>query len=141
MQHTLERLTALEPKNLLNTAIRYQSHLRDYQKEELSGLFTLYELGLDGILADDMGLGKTHQALALIETIFRETTGSTPILVVCPASVLLHWADKINRFYPDLGFALYYGPDRNLETALQQRVILTTYTVPRRSGSTGTVLL
>jgi SNF2 family DNA or RNA helicase len=131
LQQTLERLTDPEHQNQLNTAIRYQSHLRDYQKEGLSWLFTLYELGLGGILADDMGLGKTHQALALIETIFRETTVSTPILIVCPASVLLHWADKINRYYPDLRFALYYGPDRNLETALQQRIILTTYAVAR----------
>ncbi|MDD2463146.1 MAG: DEAD/DEAH box helicase [Desulfobulbus sp.] len=131
LQQTLERLTASGQQNQLNTAIRYQDHLRDYQKEGLSWLFTLYELGLGGILADDMGLGKTHQALALIETIVRETTGSTPILVVCPASVLLHWADKINRFYPDLQFALYYSPNRNLDTALQQRIILTTYAVAR----------
>ncbi len=131
LQQTLERLTTPQQQTQLNTAIRYPSHLRDYQKEGLSWLFTLYELGLGGILADDMGLGKTHQALALIETIFREATASTPILVVCPASVLLHWADKINRFYPDLGFAFYYGPDRDLETALQQRIILTTYAVAR----------
>lgn len=131
LQQTLERLTTPQQQTQLNTAIRYPSHLRDYQKEGLSWLFTLYELGLGGILADDMGLGKTHQALALIETIVREATTSTPILIVCPASVLLHWADKINRFYPDLGFALYYGPDRNLETALQQRIILTTYAVAR----------
>jgi len=131
LQQTLERLTAPEQQNQLNTAIRYQNHLRDYQKEGLSWLFTLYELGLGGILADDMGIGKTHQALALIETVLRETKASTPILIVCPASVLLHWADKINRFYPDLRFTLYYGPDRNLETALQQRIILTTYAVAR----------
>ena len=64
---------------------------------------------MGGILADDMGLGKTHQALALIETVLRETTASTPILVVCPASVLLHWADKINRFYPVItSYSIHY---------------------------------
>jgi SNF2 family DNA or RNA helicase len=131
LQQTLARLTAPDQQNQRNTAIRYQSHLRDYQRDGLSWLFTLYELGLGGILADDMGLGKTHQALALIDTIFRESTASTPMLVICPTSVLLHWADKINRFYPALRFAVYYGPGRDLETALQQRLILTTYAVAR----------
>ena len=33
--------------------------LRDYQKEGISWLEFLNEMGLHGILADDMGLGKT----------------------------------------------------------------------------------
>nr|WP_321466670.1 DEAD/DEAH box helicase [uncultured Desulfobulbus sp.] len=131
LRQTMERLTTPHQQNQRNTALRYPSHLRDYQRDGLSWLFTLYELGLGGILADDMGLGKTHQALALIETVVRETTDSMPILVVCPASVLLHWADKIDRFYPDLRFSLYYGPNRNLATALEQPIILTTYAVAR----------
>lgn len=131
LQQTLERLLAPEQLYQRHPDISYPGHLRDYQKDGLSWLFTLYELGLGGILADDMGLGKTHQALALIETVLRAATTSPSILVICPASVLLHWADKINRFYPDLGFALYYGADRNLEEALQQRLMLTTYAIAR----------
>ena len=131
LQQKLARLTAPESHNILNSTIRYQNHLRDYQKNGITWLFTLYELGLGGILADDMGLGKTHQALSLIEAIIQNSTGSMPVLIVCPASVLLHWADKIDRFYPELHYAIYYGPNRNLETALRQRVILTTYAITR----------
>lgn len=40
--------------------------LRPYQREGLSWLATLCELGVGGCLADDMGLGKTVQVIALL---------------------------------------------------------------------------
>ncbi|MBM9615993.1 DEAD/DEAH box helicase [Desulfobulbus rhabdoformis] len=131
LQQRLNSLSSLEKQPQTDTRIRHQKHLREYQKTGLSWMYMLYQLGMGGLLADDMGLGKTHQAMALIDTVIREDAPSASILVVCPASVLLHWADKLNRFYPDLGFALYYGPERNLDISSQAQIILTTYAIIR----------
>ncbi|MBW2658665.1 MAG: DEAD/DEAH box helicase [Deltaproteobacteria bacterium] len=106
------------------------SYLRSYQKNGLSWLHTLYDLGLGGILADDMGLGKTHQGLALLEMVGRRKKEHV-MLVVCPASVLLHWRDKIDRFYPEMEYCFYYGQGRDLRRAAQSGLILTTYGVVR----------
>ncbi len=111
--------------------ISYASpHLRDYQRNGLAWLHTLYELGFGGLLADDMGLGKTHQGLALLETISKRKKEQI-MLVVCPASVLPHWRDKIDQFYPEINYSFYYGPNRDLHKAIQSGLILTTYGIVR----------
>lgn len=46
------------------------------------------------LLADDMGLGKTIQFLRLIHR-----RKSLPAIVICPASVKWHWADKAQKFF------------------------------------------
>ncbi len=105
-------------------------HLRSYQRNGLGWLHTLYELGLGGVLADDMGLGKTHQGLALLEIVRKRKKGQI-MLVICPASVLLHWRDKIDRFYPGMNYSIYYGSSRNLGKAIESGLILTTYGIVR----------
>ena len=106
-------------------------HLRSYQRNGLAWLNRLARLGIGGLLADDMGLGKTHQGLALLQGVVNERRGE-PMLVICPASVVLNWAEKIDHFYQDLDYALYYGPQRNLSTALDHGLILTTYGIARQ---------
>jgi SNF2 family DNA or RNA helicase len=106
------------------------AYLRDYQKNGLSWLYTLYELGLGGILADDMGLGKTHQGLALLAMAGKRKKEQV-MLVICPASVLFHWRDKIDRFYSDMEYSFYHGPGRDLRRAAESGLILTTYGVVR----------
>lgn len=110
--------------------INSPAYLRNYQKNGLAWLYTLYELGFGGLLADDMGLGKTHQGLALLEAV-RKRKKDAIMLVICPASVLSHWHDKLDRFYPELGVYLYYGPNRDLSMAIQSGLILTTYGTAR----------
>lgn len=105
-------------------------HLRSYQYLGLAWMHRLYVFGIGGLLADDMGLGKTHQALALLQTVIKEK--DDPMLVVCPASVLLSWAEKIEMFYPELSFTVYYGGNRNLEGIGRRRLVLTTYGVIRQ---------
>ncbi|OEU47016.1 MAG: hypothetical protein BA866_12130 [Desulfobulbaceae bacterium S5133MH15] len=105
-------------------------HLRSYQRNGLGWLHTLHELGLGGILADDMGLGKTHQGLALLEIVGRRKKKQI-MLVICPASVLPHWRDKIDRFYPAMKYSVYYGPTRDLSKAVESGLILTTYGIVR----------
>ena len=130
LQQAVAQLTSYT-QPLYNPALGSQKQLREYQKMGLSWLYALYELGLGGLLADDMGLGKTHQAMALIDFILQKTATTGTILVICPASVLLHWADKLKRFYSHLPVALYHGPNRNVKEALNQQLILTTYAIAR----------
>nr|MBF0223637.1 DEAD/DEAH box helicase [Desulfobulbaceae bacterium] len=105
-------------------------HLRPYQQTGLSWLNHLYENGIGGILADDMGLGKTHQALALLQIALRSKTGMA--MVVCPASVLPHWQDKIDSFYPELNYTMHYGSKRSFSPATTSTLLLTTYGVLRQ---------
>ena len=106
-------------------------HLRSYQRNGLAWLYRLVQLGIGGLLADDMGLGKTHQGLALLQMAMRKGE-KLLMLVVCPASVVLNWAEKIDDFYPDLRYAVYYGQQRDLDKARQKGVLLTTYGVVRQ---------
>ena len=120
-------------------------HLRTYQQHGTAWLYQLYRCRLGGILADDMGLGKTHQALALIallaenwEKVDRAGQEEEPgpggknVLIVCPAAVLYHWPDKQQQFFAHLGLAVYHGPGRDLDKALENRIIVTTYGVLQR---------
>ncbi len=106
-------------------------HLRPYQRNGLAWLNQLYRLGLGGLLADDMGLGKTHQGLALLQSVARGGEKGL-MLVVCPTSVLLNWAEKIDQFYPELAYAVYYGQQRDLDRASERGLILTTYGMVRQ---------
>jgi superfamily II DNA or RNA helicase len=110
---------------------RIPGHLRPYQRNGLAWLNRLYRLGIGGLLADDMGLGKTHQGLALLQEAARNGVKGS-LLVVCPASVVLNWAEKIDTFYPSLDYAVHYGPQRDLQTALAHGLILTTYGIARQ---------
>jgi len=121
-------LDNLKSKDLSDADI--PAHLRPYQRTGLAWLNHLYENGIGGILADDMGLGKTHQALALLELSLRG--GGGPALVVCPASVLPHWQDKIDTFYPSLDYTVYYGPQRTLSSLAASNILLTTYGIMRQ---------
>ena len=107
------------------------AHLRAYQRNGLAWLNRLSMLGIGGLLADDMGLGKTHQGLALLQMACRDGKKGL-MLVVCPASVVLNWAEKIDSYYPGLAYAVYYGPQRDLAKAQERDLILTTYGVVRQ---------
>ncbi|MFK5926868.1 MAG: DEAD/DEAH box helicase [Desulfuromusa sp.] len=114
--------------------VKASNHLREYQKTGVAWLVQLLANGIGGILADEMGLGKTHQALALLDMVAGFTPAAS-FLVVAPASVVYHWADKIDRFYPALSWGLYHGNDRNLEQCMEKKVILTTYGIVNRDES------
>ena len=106
-------------------------HLRPYQRNGLAWLNRLFTLGIGGLLADDMGLGKTHQGLALLQAVAREDKQRL-MLIVCPASVVLHWAETIDEFYQSLDYCVYYGPQRDLAKAKKSGLILTTYGLVRQ---------
>ncbi|MEN8143084.1 MAG: DEAD/DEAH box helicase, partial [Thermodesulfobacteriota bacterium] len=106
-------------------------HLRYYQKHGIAWLNQVYHNRLSAILADDMGLGKTHQALGLLQVIL---TGNSKakFLIVCPATVVPHWEEKINNFFPGLSYYVYHGSRRDLDKASTKNIYITTYGIIRR---------
>jgi superfamily II DNA or RNA helicase len=78
-----------------------QPVLRRYQRTGYRWLRMLDDYGMGGILADDMGLGKTLEVLAYL--LSKKQGGETrPSLIVCPASLVLNWAEECARFTPEL---------------------------------------
>ena len=108
-------------------------HLRPYQRNGVAWLNRLFKLGIGGLLADDMGLGKTHQGLALLQAAAAGQQRRL-MLVVCPASVVFNWAEKIDEFYQGLDYGIYYGPHRDLAKA-QERSGLAYYLRGCQTGS------
>lgn len=111
--------------------------LRPYQETGFKWLKTLESAGFGGILADEMGLGKTIQVIAYLLTVRRQDCG-LPSLIVCPASLILNWADEIRRFAPGMKCAAVLGalPARKEQITDALRgdtdVIVTSYEQLRR---------
>lgn len=107
-----------------------QSSLRPYQITGVNWLWFLSSYSLSGLLCDEMGLGKTHQAMALIAGL-KNARQNKPlkILVVCPTSVIYHWEQLLERFFPEIRAYLFYGPQREWHTDFE--LILTSYGVLR----------
>ena len=106
---------------------RLNSLLREYQREGVRFMWERLARGAGGILCDDMGLGKTVQVIALLSAVFgkngerrdRELIRDLklddrlvePALVICPSSLLSHWAAELDRW----GYFChlkYHGQDR-----------------------------
>jgi SNF2 family DNA or RNA helicase len=82
------------------------------------------------------GLGKSLQALTALAVLRIEKNMNTaPFLVVCPASVALHWYDETKRFFPEsllcpLRFSeLSASPGKDLQPA---SVVVVSYEMLRR---------
>ena len=77
--------------------------LRDYQKEGVKWLYTLYKCDLGGILADEMGLGKSLQTICFIKQILKEKKDAK-IMIVCPTSLVYNWKKEFDKFAPELKY-------------------------------------
>jgi ATP-dependent DNA helicase len=82
--------------------------LRDYQLKGVQWLISLYQNGLNGILADQMGLGKTIQTIAFLCHI-RSKGIVGPFMVLGPLSTLSNWVSEFQRWAPDFPVILYHG--------------------------------
>jgi TATA-binding protein-associated factor len=100
--------------------IHINAELRQYQKDGISWMAFLNKYNLHGILCDDMGLGKTLQTICMVASDielrkrqFAETKNTEfihmPSLVVCPATLVGHWAYEIEKFCPNLSIIQYTG--------------------------------
>ena len=107
------------------------SFLRSYQKEGVSRLKWLNELGCHGLLADEMGLGKTVQSLALLRS---SKKLSLPDLVVCPASVVPVWIQEVATHFPEISVEVL-KQDNNFTKNSKACLWLASYTQIRRHRS------
>ncbi len=154
-----EGFNQLASKRLTTTGVN--AKLRNYQKEGVKWIQYLYDNNFGGCLADDMGLGKTLQAITMLTKVYRKAPLSSPegdtlagkpalksneapsgavggasgslgaSLIVMPRSLLFNWQDELKKFAPQLTYYTYYGAQRNLEEAMKQQLILTTYALVR----------
>lgn len=114
---------------------KFQSILRNYQKDGFRWLKTLEHYGFNGILCDDMGLGKTLQVIALLEA--NKTQGKTSI-VITPATLILNWKDEIEKFTDNLKVICIQGTAKgridDIKTISDYDVVLTSYDYIRRDS-------
>ncbi|MDD2221932.1 MAG: DEAD/DEAH box helicase [Pseudomonas sp.] len=111
IQALAERLS--QPLQTLSTVPQgLNATLRDYQRDGLTWLQNLMQLGMGGILADDMGLGKTLQTLAHILSEKNAQRLQHPALIIMPTSLIANWQDEAARFTPQLQILCLHGPQR-----------------------------
>ncbi len=112
--------------------VDYGFGLRDYQKNGVSWIWSLYHRGLAALLADDMGLGKTHQVLAILSSIYAsKPRPKLPTLVIAPTSVVSAWIQKLEKYDTGLKWSVFHGKGRVLPNA-GVNLVLTTYGILQR---------
>ncbi|EFJ17354.1 hypothetical protein SELMODRAFT_233770 [Selaginella moellendorffii] len=83
------------------------------------------------LIADEMGLGKTLQAIAIAACYLNDG----PLLVVCPASLRLVWAEELERWLPFLSPSdvhLVFGREDDLKDLKTPKVVVISYNMLRR---------
>ncbi|KAL8531919.1 hypothetical protein ACS0TY_008503 [Phlomoides rotata] len=85
--------------------------LKTYQLKGVKWMISLWQNGLNGILADQMGLGKTIQTIAFLSHL-KGNGLHGPYMVIAPLSTLSNWLSEIERFAPSLDAVIYHG-DKN----------------------------
>jgi superfamily II DNA or RNA helicase len=141
-----DRLQAAGTRAPVDVPTALAATLRDYQRQGLTWLVELTDLGLGACLADDMGLGKTVQVIALHLHRASATKDGGPTLVVCPASLLGNWEAEIRRFAPGVAVRRFHGSARSLagfvtgagapsSTPEVGGFVLTTYGTMRRDAA------
>ena len=70
--------------------------LKSYQIKGVKWLISLWQNGLNGILADQMGLGKTIQTIGFLAHL-KGNGMDGPYLVIAPLSTLANWVNEISR--------------------------------------------
>jgi len=108
--------------------------LRPYQRAGIHWLTWLVDHHLHGLLADDMGLGKTIQTAAALRHSWERAERPQHSLVVCPKSVIRHWARELKRCFPSLPIYEYIGSnrDRDIWTRSYPGVAISTYATTAR---------
>ncbi|XP_044469145.1 ATP-dependent DNA helicase DDM1 isoform X2 [Mangifera indica] len=100
--------------------------LKSYQIKGVKWLISLWQNGLNGILADQMGLGKTIQTIGFLAHL-KGMGLNGPYLVISPLSTLSNWVNEISRFVPSMNAIVYHG-------SKQERQELRRKHMPREIG-------
>lgn len=88
--------------------------LKPYQLKGVKWLISLWQNGLNGILADQMGLGKTIQTIGFLAHLKGKGLDG-PYLVIAPLSTLANWLNEISRFTPSVNAVIYHGDRKERE--------------------------
>jgi SNF2 family DNA or RNA helicase len=130
-----ERLASFNGLPRVPLPAELRAEMRPYQHDGLDFLAWTASIGLGAVLADDMGLGKTLQALAWLALLCERDPQGGPSLVVCPASVMHHWAREASRFTPTLRvLVLESGRERaeHREKVVSHDLVITNYALLRQ---------
>ena len=122
-QHAFRQLFTLNSEAEISFENVFNGHLRSYQQVATNWLCDRYNRKLGAVLADDMGLGKTVMVIAYFlylrglakgiqtgKTLAKER--KTPILLICPTSLLGNWETELEKFAPKLQVRTHYGANR-----------------------------
>ncbi|KAJ6800143.1 ATP-dependent DNA helicase DDM1 isoform X1 [Iris pallida] len=82
--------------------------LKPYQLKGVKWMISLWQNGLNGILADQMGLGKTIQTIGFLAHLKGKGLDG-PYMVIAPLSTLSNWANEVKRFVPTFQYIIYHG--------------------------------
>ncbi|KAG0455636.1 hypothetical protein HPP92_024928 [Vanilla planifolia] len=82
--------------------------LKTYQVKGVKWLISLWQNGLNGILADQMGLGKTIQTIGFLAHL-KGNGLDGPYMIIAPLSTLSNWVNEISRFVPSMKSIIYHG--------------------------------
>ncbi|KAJ7517902.1 hypothetical protein O6H91_21G045300 [Diphasiastrum complanatum] len=82
--------------------------LKSYQIKGVKWMISLWQNGLNGILADQMGLGKTVQTIGFLAHL-KGMGMHGPFLICAPLSTLSNWVSEVKRWAPSMHVLLYHG--------------------------------
>ncbi|QCD91018.1 SWI/SNF-related matrix-associated actin-dependent regulator of chromatin subfamily A member 5 [Vigna unguiculata] len=106
MKMTEEERVQKEQKELM--PLLTGGELKPYQLKGVKWLISLWQNGLNGILADQMGLGKTIQTIGFLSHLKAKGLDG-PYMIIAPLSTLSNWVNEISRFAPSLPTIIYHG--------------------------------
>lgn len=111
--------------------------LRDYQKDGVKWLYTIYKCDLGGILADEMGLGKTLQAIIFLRKVI-DLKPDAKILIVSPTSLVYNWEKEFSKFAPELKCIVMADNKKKRQDIMQKfneyNIFITTYGLVRNDN-------
>jgi superfamily II DNA or RNA helicase len=111
--------------------------LRPYQWQGVAWMQDLFQRNFAGILADEMGLGKTLQVLTWINWKKKQAHPMSPVLVICPSSLVFNWTEEAARWTPDLKALPLEGPQRakRFREICRHDLVITSYALIRRDAA------
>lgn len=112
LEELLNALTHNEAIQEIPKPKNFKGELRPYQLRGVSWLGFLEKWGLGACLADDMGLGKTIELIAFLLHLQENHVLKSPVLLLCPTSVLGNWYREIQKFGPSLKVLIHHGDKR-----------------------------
>jgi DNA excision repair protein ERCC-6 len=90
------------------------SKLFDYQRTCIKWLWELHRRKVGGVIGDEMGLGKTVQIVSFLASLAYSKKLDKPVLIVCPATVLLQWFKEFKRWWPPLRVVIAHSSGSGL---------------------------